>query len=186
MDFSAFNQIDWVIAAVMGFSALLGLWRGVVHEVVSVAGWIVAAILVFRHSAELAPHLTFFTAFGDIGRVAAAAAVIAFATVAAFAVAGALLRLLIKAVSGGVGDSVLGFLFGLARGFLIVGLGVFAASFTSAPEGLMWQRSELLPMVEKGLALMRPLMPAPLLQMEELAQNRQRAARAAWDAKFKL
>ncbi|MCG5030392.1 CvpA family protein [Mesosutterella sp. OilRF-GAM-744-9] len=186
MDFSAFNQIDWVIAAVMTLSGLLGLWRGVVREIVSVAGWIAAVILVFRYAAELAPHLTFFTAFGDIGRVAAAAAVIAFATVAAFAVAGAVLRLLIKAVSGGLGDSLLGLLFGFARGFLIVALGVFAASFTSAPEGLSWQRSELLPYVEKGLSLMRPLMPEALVQMEELAQRRQRAFRAAWEAKFKL
>lgn len=186
MDFSAWNQLDWVIAAVMGLSALLGLWRGVVREVVSVAGWAVGILLAFHYSAELAPHLAFFTAFGEMGRVAASAVLILVLTILAFAVAGALLRLIIKALTGGVGDSLLGLLFGLSRGALIVMAGVFVASFTSAPQGQLWQKSVLMPAAEKALEMAKPLMPESLREIEEVARKQQRAAKAAWDAKFKL
>lgn len=183
---SAFNQLDWVIAAVAGLSALLGLWRGVVRELVSVSGWVSGIILAFRHSAELAPHLTFFTAFGEPGRVAAAALAILIVTVLAFAAGGALLRLVIKALTGGVGDSLLGLAFGAVRGSLIVMAGVFIASFTSMPEGALWQKSVLVPYAEKGLDLARPLMPESLREIEEVARRQQQAARAAWEAKFRL
>lgn len=186
MDFSSFNQLDWVIAAVLGLSAVLGLWRGVVREIVSVAGWIAGIILVFRYSAELGTHLTFFDSFGETGRTVAAAVIIIIVTLAVFALAGAVVRLLIKALTGGVGDSILGLVFGLARGALIVGVAVFIASFTSAPESHLWQKSRLMPYAEAGLELAKPLMPESLRQIEEIARKQQQAAKAAWEAKFRL
>ena len=34
---------DWVLLAALLLSVLLGLWRGLVYEVLSVAGWVAAA-----------------------------------------------------------------------------------------------------------------------------------------------
>ena len=34
--------VDWVFLAVLGFSMLLGAWRGLVYEVLSVLGWLVS------------------------------------------------------------------------------------------------------------------------------------------------
>ena len=38
MDSGTLNQLDWVILAVLAASSILGVWRGVVKEVFSVAG----------------------------------------------------------------------------------------------------------------------------------------------------
>ena len=37
--------LDWVFAAILVLSLVVGIWRGLVFEVLSVAGWIVAFVL---------------------------------------------------------------------------------------------------------------------------------------------
>ena len=36
---------DWILVAVLAASMLLGAWRGLVYEVLSVTGWIAAFLL---------------------------------------------------------------------------------------------------------------------------------------------
>ncbi len=36
------TAVDWILLAVLGLSMLLGLWRGLVQEVLSLAGWVAA------------------------------------------------------------------------------------------------------------------------------------------------
>ena len=38
----ALGTLDWVLAGTLALSALLGLWRGLVYEVLSVLGWVFA------------------------------------------------------------------------------------------------------------------------------------------------
>ena len=123
---------------------------------------------------------------GPVGRTAAGAVIVILVTLAAFAVFGSLLRLVIKAVSGGVGDGALGFIFGFIRGAVIVMAGVFVASFTSSPESRMWQQSELIPYAEKGLVMCLPLMPDTLVQIADIAKKQQDSAKALWNAKYRL
>ena len=39
------SAVDWILLAVLGLSLLLGLWRGLVQEVLSLAGWVAAFYL---------------------------------------------------------------------------------------------------------------------------------------------
>ena len=183
MDSGTLNQLDWVILAVLAASSILGVWRGVVKEVFSVASWIAGFIFAFRHAADVGQVLP-ITSFGPVGRTAAGAGIVILVTLAAFASFGSLLRLVIKAVSGG--DGVLGFIFGFIRGAVIVMAGVFVASFTSSPESRMWQQSELIPYAEKGLVMCRPLMPNTLVQIADIAKKQQDAAKALCNAKYRL
>ena len=185
MDSGTLNQLDWVILAVLAASSIRVVWRGVVKEVFSVAGWIAGFIFAFRHAADVGQVLP-ITSFGPVGRTAAGAVIVILVTLAAFAVFGSLLRLVIKAVSGGVGDGALGFIFGFIRGAVIVMAGVFVASFTSSPESRMWQQSELIPYAEKGLVMCLPLMPDTLVQIADIAKKQQDSAKALWNAKYRL
>ena len=63
MDSGTLNQLDWVILAVLAASSILGVWRGVVKEVFSVAGWIAGFIFAFRHAADVGQVLP-ITSFG--------------------------------------------------------------------------------------------------------------------------
>ena len=46
------SAVDWILLAVLGLSLLLGLWRGIVQEVLSLVGWVAA----FYVSQMYAPH----------------------------------------------------------------------------------------------------------------------------------
>ena len=48
---------DYTVLVIVILSAMLGWWRGVVYEVLSLMGWIGAAFLSLIFSARLAPYL---------------------------------------------------------------------------------------------------------------------------------
>lgn len=185
MESAALTQVDWLILAVVGASALLGLWKGFVKEAVSVAGWIAGVLLAFQYSSEVGKMIP-FDALGDLGRTAAGAVVILVLAQVAFAVMGELLRLVIQAVTGGIGDRLLGACFGFVRGALIVMAAVFVLSFTSAPTTLSWERSRYIPVAEEWLAKLEPLMPETMRDLASVAKKKQEAARAQWSANFRL
>ena len=39
------SSTDWILSAILAASMLLGVWRGLVYEVLSVIGWIAAFVL---------------------------------------------------------------------------------------------------------------------------------------------
>lgn len=48
---------DWFLLAVLGASLLLGAWRGLVFELMSMLGWVAAFVLAQWWAPELAPRL---------------------------------------------------------------------------------------------------------------------------------
>src|SRR3990167_4384806 len=113
------NWVDGVLLAVLVLSAVLGLWRGLVYEVISVAGWVAAFLLAQAYADKAAAVLP----MGDT--LPALKLAVGFALVfIATAFAGGLLAWLVKKLVASVGlrpiDRVLGGAFGLARGVLIL------------------------------------------------------------------
>ncbi len=113
------NGLDIGIAALLLISAVFAYARGLVHEVLSVAGWIgasFATVYGFPYLKPFARQLTGIDIVADFG-----------AGIVIFVVALVLLSLITRRISkmvksSGLGaiDRSLGFLFGLARGALIV------------------------------------------------------------------
>jgi membrane protein required for colicin V production len=138
------NWIDYTILGVLGLSILVGLWRGLVSEVLSLAAWIVAFWVAwtfgpvvasqFEHSISL-PAVRIALGYG-----------LCFVVVL---ILGALLRFIARRLLWSVGlsglDRLLGMVFGFARGVLLVTLLVFLASFTAFTHEAGWQGSMLLP-----------------------------------------
>jgi membrane protein required for colicin V production len=50
---------DWILLGVMLASMLVGLWRGLVYEVLSLAGWVAAFILSQWLAADVVAYLPF-------------------------------------------------------------------------------------------------------------------------------
>jgi membrane protein required for colicin V production len=48
---------DWILLAVLAASLLLGVWRGLVYEVLSVIGWIAAFLLAQWFAPDVAEKL---------------------------------------------------------------------------------------------------------------------------------
>ncbi|GAB3791229.1 CvpA family protein [Dyella agri] len=137
------NWIDYTILGVLGLSVLVGLWRGLVSEVLALVIWIAAFWVAWLLGPAVAERLHVITV--PTLRVVAGYA-LCFVLVL---VLGALLRFLVQRllVSTGLSgtDRLFGMVFGLARGVLLVCLLVFLCQFTTFTREPPWQQSLLLP-----------------------------------------
>lgn len=121
-------MVDGIVAAVIVVSAILAYSRGVVREVMAIAGWIAAAVVAFMFAAPVQPLVQELPVVGEfLGGSCELSVIAAFAVVFALAliVAALFTPLLSSAIQrtalGGL-DQGLGFLFGVVRGVLLVGV----------------------------------------------------------------
>ncbi len=150
--------LDWAVLAVLGMSLVLGAVRGLVFEVLSVLGWIVAFVAAQWFAADVAVLLPMG---GASGTLRFAAGFVLVFVVAAF-VAGLLARLvqaLVQAVGLRPVDRVLGAVFGLLRGAILVLIGGVVVHLTGMHQGAWWQESRSAGVVTELLHTVRPLLP---------------------------
>lgn len=121
-----FTLIDGVVVLVIVVSAILAYSRGIVREVMAIAGWIAAAVLGFIFAAQVEPLVREIPYLGDfLGDSCELSIIASFALVfaAGLVLASIFTPLFSGAIRnsalGGV-DQVLGFLFGVARGVILV------------------------------------------------------------------
>ena len=126
-----FTIIDGVVALVIVLSALLAYGRGLVREAMAIVGWIAAAVLAFLFAPRVEPLVRELPVIGDFLADSCELSVIgAFALV----LAGTLIvvsiftplfsSLVQRSILGGL-DQGLGFIFGVARGILLVAIAFF-------------------------------------------------------------
>ena len=127
-------QLDWVdvsILMVTAVSCMFGLWRGFVREVLSLLAWIVALLIARVYSADFAPMLGGWIASEPMRQVFAFA-VLFIATLIVGAMLNHLVSKLIDISGLKLTDRLLGGVFGIARGVVILMVFVyFGASFFS-------------------------------------------------------
>ena len=123
-----FTLVDGVVAGVVIVSALLAYARGFMREIMSIVGWIAAAVLAFIFAGQVEPLVKeipvvggFLTESCELAIIAAFAAVFALALVVV-SIFTPLFAGLIRASALGPVDSALGFLFGALRGVVLVAI----------------------------------------------------------------
>lgn len=121
--------IDGVVALVVVVSALLAYSRGLVREALAILGWIGAAVLAFLFADQVQPLIRQIPVVGDLigdscelGLIGAFAAVFAVALIV-FSIFTPLFSSIVQRSALGGLDQGLGFLFGVARGILLVAIG---------------------------------------------------------------
>lgn len=121
-----FTIVDGVVALVIVVSAILAYSRGFVREVMSIAGWIVAAILAYIFAPKAEPLIREIPVLGDflgdsceLAIIAAFAAVFALSLVIVSIFAPLFSSAVQRSAIGGL-DQGLGFLFGVLRGLILV------------------------------------------------------------------
>lgn len=121
-----FTIVDGVVAGVIVISAILAYSRGLVREILAIVGWAIAAVVAFIFAPSAEPLIKEIPVVRDLVEKSCELSILsAFAAVFAVALiivaiftpifAGAVQRSAI----GGI-DQGLGFLFGVARGALLV------------------------------------------------------------------
>jgi len=154
---------DYVVLFILLASVVISTMRGLIREILSLLGWIVAFVVANAYGAALAPMLP--------AMIPGAAVRLMVAFVALFIGVRLLMGLLTMAVSAVVtaaglslADRGLGGLFGLARGIVIVLFGVILCGMTSIPQQDFWKRALLSPMAETGVRTVKPFLPADFAQ----------------------
>jgi membrane protein required for colicin V production len=157
---------DGIVLGVVLISALLGAWRGVVSEVLALCAW-VAAFLAARAwggAAATAAAPMLHGLANDALRQAAGFLLVFITTLVIFALLRLLLTSLLRAIGLGLTDRLLGTVFGLARGLLVVWTGVLLAGLTSLPRQAWWHEAWLSPPLETAVIASKPWLPASLAQ----------------------
>jgi membrane protein required for colicin V production len=122
-----FTLVDGAVAVIIVLSAILAYSRGLVRESLAILGWVGAAVLAYYFAAEAQPlvkEIPFLDRFLDnceLSIIAAFAVVFAVGLVAMSLFAPLLSSLVQRSILGGL-DQGLGFLFGVARGVLLVAI----------------------------------------------------------------
>jgi membrane protein required for colicin V production len=155
------NVLDYTILVVMGISALVGLLRGFVRETVSLLVWMAAFWLALTYSTEVAERLAGLIQDPSL-RVAAAFVMLFVVVLVAGVVINYLLASLLKKAGLGLSDRILGVIFGLARGGLVVGLVVVLVELTPLVESASWRESMIIGFLQPLLGDVHKLLPSGL------------------------
>ncbi len=144
---------DIVVLAVIALSTTIALVRGFVRSLVSLVAWLIALVLGLQWGPSIAALFP-GSAIPPPAAQVLGFALVFLAVVIAGALVGTMLARLLHAVGLGIVDRLLGAVFGLGRGLLLVAIGVLLAGLTTLPRQDWWQNSWLAdPLVRIVLSL---------------------------------
>ena len=158
------SGFDFAVAGILLVSLLLGLWRGLVYEVLSLLGWPIAFALSRLFAGDVVPLmpipvLSSVEKTQEHVRIAVAYAVVFIAALIVWGVLAWLLSRLMKAVGLGWLDKLLGGLFWLLRGGLVVLVLVWLAGLTDIPKQPFWRSAQTSKAAENFALLTRSWLP---------------------------
>lgn len=149
---------DYIVIAIVAASVLLGLWRGVVGEIIALVAWVLAFFSARWWGAEVANSV--LTAIADPVLRLVAAWVLIFVVVLMLM---ALFRLavhgLLKALGLSLTDRLLGMIFGVLRGLVIVLVLVAVGGMTMASQQKWWVEAYFAAPLETAVMASKPWLP---------------------------
>ena len=134
---------DYTVIAIVVMSMLLGMWRGIIYEALALLGWLTAFWMARWLAADVAAMLPASITVVDVRT--AIAYVLLFIVTLFFSSSVAWLVSKAIAKLGHLGWTVwvLGALFGIARGAILVLVLVLIAGLTSWPKDPIWREATL-------------------------------------------
>jgi len=154
------NWVDVAILVLIALSALVSLMRGFVREALSLAAWVLAFWVALTFAARLAATPLLIEQI-DSPTVRAAVAFVALFL--ATLLVGVLINVLVSQVVRKTGlsgtDRIVGAVFGIGRGIVVVGVLVLLAGFTQLPAENWWRDSMFLPQFQSLALWMKDFLP---------------------------
>lgn len=150
--------LDWILLAILLVSIVMGLWRGLVVEVISLASWVVAFVLAQWLAPDVALRLPMAGATEPV-RYAAGFVVVFIATLVTGSLVAFVIKKLLAAVGLGLLDRLLGGAFGALRGLVVVLALAVVVHMTPLGSAAFWQESQGARWAESALVAIKPLMP---------------------------
>ena len=136
------NLVDGLLATAVLLSMALGAWRGFLYEVFSLVGWVASFVLAKWFATDAAAWLPLQGASSALKTAAGFLAVFVLSAFG-FGLASWLVRKLAEKVGLRPVDRVLGSLFGMARGLILLVLLAFVVGLTPWAREELWLESRL-------------------------------------------
>jgi len=160
---TSLTLFDFVVLGLIALSLSIGVWRGVVSEILALIAW-VAAFLAARAWGERVGDLTASQLVDPFWRHAVGFLEVFVGVLVLFALGRWLMALLLKAVGLRPLDRILGAVFGIARGILVAWVAVLVSGFTPLPRETWWRQAVLAPPLETAALAARPWLPPNLAE----------------------
>ena len=150
--------LDWIFVAVLLASMLIGAWRGLVFEVLSLLGWVVSFFVAQWWADDMAALLPMGESAGSL-RYAAGFAVVFVASVFVCGFLTWLAKKLVEAIGLRPADRTLGAVFGVLRGLVLLLAVAVVADLTPLRDAAWWQESRGAPVLAEVLRGLKPALP---------------------------
>lgn len=158
------TSFDYIVLIVIGVSALIGLIRGFLREVLSLVAYIAAFVAAIWWGPRASTLLVNLIENGLLRTVVAYGLIFIIALLLV-----GLLNMLLGALVDKTGltpaDHGLGGIFGALRGVVLVLALVGLAGYTQLPEEPWWQEAKTSAAVVKGFQQVKTLLPKSLAEM---------------------
>jgi membrane protein required for colicin V production len=136
--------VDYIILAIILVSAIMGLVRGLLREAIAVITWFLAIVLAWTLASSLEPLLG-GVLVGSPLRIWAARAIIFVGILLLGGAVSVIVAHYVRVSMFAPTDKMLGFVFGLIRGIVIVGAFTIAIQALRMDEDPRWKSSRLMP-----------------------------------------
>jgi membrane protein required for colicin V production len=138
------NIADYVLIAVVVLSAIVGAVRGFLREAIALGTWIVALFVAWHFSDMIEPHLGGLLAAHYVRPWAARVIIVALILLVGAGLGAIVSHYVRLSIFSGM-DRFLGFLFGAARGAVLIGVFVILGQLLKLDGEVWWRHSMLLP-----------------------------------------
>lgn len=170
------NGFDLALIAVVALSTLFAFARGVVRELIAVVTWVAALVLALAYAGTVAGWFARLE-MAPVAKYVLAFALVLIAVLLVGALVATMLSGVVRAVGLGFVDRLLGSVFGLARGLVVVVVFALVAGVTALPRHDWWQNSLFgAPLALAALSL-KPYLPRGWAERLDFSAERTTSAR---------
>lgn len=138
------NSTDYVVIGAIVLSAVVGVARGFLREVIALCSWVIALFIGWHFSTLIEPHLGGALADSEVAPWAARVIIVVLVLLLGTGVGAVASHFVRLSIFSGV-DRLLGFAFGLLRGLVLLGVFVILGQLLRLEGEQWWRHSRLMP-----------------------------------------
>ncbi len=164
------TPVDYTLLAIVAVSAVIGAFRGFLREIISLVTWLVALWAGWHYADLVAPHLVGVLAEEPVRTWVSRAAVVLGVLLVGTLVGAAASYFVRMTLFSGL-DRFLGFVFGLLRGGIVLGVLAILGQVLEIDRAPWWRSSTLMPYAEVSADVIRRLVgdrPIEFIASQEL------------------
>lgn len=135
---------DYLVIAAILVSAAVGAMRGFLRESIAAAAWIIALFLAWHFTDLIAPHLGGLMSDSQVRPWAARVIIVVLVLLLGAGIGATVGHFVRLSMFSGM-DRLLGFVFGLVRGVVLLGVFVILGQVLRLQDEQWWSHSRLIP-----------------------------------------